>query len=188
MCWSWSAARCRAQSALCWALNANAKSRIVLQEYTRERLQRKVRTSPAVDPLVKIPYFQPANRSCYLRPFLSNAMADAITVHNEHKIYRLSNPKTAHSTWVAYFQLLLVLLRFGLVCPRTILTAKSFPLDLQAELTDHRDCHPKPSLKLVMESLETSITEKSEYFADTPSRKLYSEASGTPDRHPLIPV
>lgn len=68
--WSWtgSAARCRAQSALCWALNANAKSRIVLQEYTRERLQRKVRTSPAVDSLVKIPYFQPANQSCYLQP------------------------------------------------------------------------------------------------------------------------
>lgn len=65
---------------------------------------------------------------------------------------------------------------------------KGFLLDMQAELTNHKDCHPKPSLKVVMENVETNVLEKSEYFADTPPRKLYSKASGTPDRYPLIPV
>lgn len=64
----------------------------------------------------------------------------------------------------------------------SILTVKGLLLDLHADLTDHRDCHPKPSLKLVTENLETNITEKSEYFADTPPRRPYSKASRTNDR------
>lgn len=59
---------------------------------------------------------------------------------------------------------------------------KRFLLDLQADLTDNRDCHPQPSLKLVTENLETNIIEKSEYFGDTPPRKFYSKASRIPDR------
>lgn len=59
---------------------------------------------------------------------------------------------------------------------------KGLLLDLQADLTDHRDCHPESSLKLVTENLETNGTEKSEYFADTPPRKPYSQAFRTSDR------
>lgn len=59
---------------------------------------------------------------------------------------------------------------------------KGLLLDLHADVTDHRDCLPKPSLKLVTDNLETNITEKSEYSADTPYRKPYSQASRTTDR------
>lgn len=59
---------------------------------------------------------------------------------------------------------------------------KGLLLDLHADLTDHRGCHPKLSLKLVTENLETNGTEKSEYFADTPPRKPHSQASRTNDR------
>lgn len=159
-----------------------------MQQYTRERLQRLAETSPAV---VKPPCDQPADRSCYFRPSHFYPTADTVTVYNEHKIHWQINPQTEQqerSTRAAFSELLLVLLRFGPVCTRSILTVKGFPLDLQVELTDHRECYPKPSLKLVIENLRTNIIEKLEHSADTPPRKLHSEASGAPYRHPLIRV
>lgn len=62
------AARCRAQSALCWAPRASARSRVMLRESVKERLQRQVKTSPPVALVVKIPYYQAATRSYYLKP------------------------------------------------------------------------------------------------------------------------
>ena len=201
----WPAARRRAWTALCWALHANAESRLILQEYTSKRLQRQAKTSPAADSVAKIPYYQPANWSRYWRPslFYSTQLQiplESIT-NTKFTDYRIQRQYTTGSLYIScLFPVSAGLcshldlsipgaswLRKG-SCWTGKQSWQTAGTAIPNQLTDHRGCHPKPSLKLVMENLETNVTKISEYLADTPPKKLYIKASGTPDRYPLIPV
>lgn len=98
-----SAARRRAQSALCWAPSATARSREILRESLEKKLQRQVKTTPAAALVLKIPYYEPANLSHNSKPshFYSLQVWTPLqrimnTKFTDYQIQRQYNKTTVH--------------------------------------------------------------------------------------------